>query len=111
MFVSLRLPIGARSVSEGKEVTLACAPGSNRVTSVFVVGVFLYLLAHLGVRLLESSSLRWDESEQVLFSQQLALGYNDQPPVYTWLLWGLFQLTGVSLLGVYLLKLLIVAAI
>ena len=71
----------------------------------------IYLAIHFILRLLESTSLRWDESEQTLFSQQLALGYNDQPPVYTWLLWSMFRLTGVSLVGVYLLKLLILAAI
>jgi 4-amino-4-deoxy-L-arabinose transferase-like glycosyltransferase len=71
----------------------------------------IYFGVHFILRLGESASLRWDESEQTLFSQQLALGYNDQPPVYTWLLWCMFRLTGVSLVGVYLLKMLILAAI
>jgi 4-amino-4-deoxy-L-arabinose transferase-like glycosyltransferase len=71
----------------------------------------VYLNAHLGLRLLESQSLRWDEAEQTLFTQRFAIGYNDQPPVYTWLLWSVFQVTGVSLIGIYLLKALILAAI
>lgn len=70
----------------------------------------IYLLVHFGLRLLEGNTLRWDESEQTLFSQRLALGYNDQPPVYTWLLWAIFQVTGVSVLGLHLLKSLILSA-
>lgn len=70
----------------------------------------IYLLVHFVLRVLEGEALRWDESEQTLFSQCLALGYNDQPPVYTWLLWIVFQVTGVSLLGLHVLKSLILTA-
>lgn len=81
--------------------------------SEFALAVLLagYLAAHLGLRLLEGECLRWDEAEQTLFTQQLALGYNDQPPVYSWLLASLFRVTGVSLTGVYLFKAVILGAI
>ncbi|MSR54548.1 MAG: hypothetical protein EXS09_14855 [Gemmataceae bacterium] len=76
-----------------------------------VAGVLpIYLLIHFALRLQEGNTLRWDESEQTLFSQRLALGYNDQPPIYTWLLWTVFQVTGVSLLGLHVLKSLILSA-
>lgn len=105
MLLEFRVLIRTRAARRG------LSKGFDRTTGVFVVGLIVYLLTHLGLRLLEGSSLRWDESEQMLFSQQLALGYNDQPPVYTWILWITFRLTGVSLVGVYLLKILIVASI
>ncbi len=89
-------------------ISLAVRPNAS---IIFIGAVSAYLLCHLGLRLFESTSLRWDESEQTLFSQQLALGYNDQPPVYTWLLVCMFRVTGVSLVGVYLLKILNLAAI
>jgi 4-amino-4-deoxy-L-arabinose transferase-like glycosyltransferase len=78
---------------------------------LFLVVLPAFLQLHLSLRLLEGGSLRWDECEQALFTQQLELGYNDQPPVYTWLLRGLMQLTGVSLVGVYLFKSLILGGI
>ena len=80
-------------------------------TFTFAMLFGVYLNVHLVLRLMEGASLRWDESEQTLFSQRLALGYNDQPPVYTWLLWCVFRFTGVSLAGVYILKLSIIACI
>lgn len=42
-------------------------------------------LAHVLVRVAISPALKWDEAEQMLWSQQLALGYGAQPPLYTWL--------------------------
>ena len=108
----LRPKIETQRVSETHFRLLPNASGFLCPMSIiFTTAVSVYLFAHLGLRLLESTSLRWDESEQTLFSQRFALGYNDQPPVYTWLLVCMFRVTGVSLVGVYLLKLLNLAAI
>ena len=60
--------------------------------------------AHVLVRVAVSPALKWDEAEQVLWSQQLALGYGAQPPLYTWLQWGVNQLFGPSVLALSLLK-------
>lgn len=48
--------------------------------------------------------MKWDEAEQILWSQQLALGYGPQPPLYTWLQWLVCQLLGPSVLALALLK-------
>lgn len=61
-------------------------------------------LAHVVVRVSLSSALKWDEAEQMLWSQELALGYGAQPPLYTWLQWGVNQLLGPSVLALSLLK-------
>ena len=61
-------------------------------------------LAHVVARLLVSPALKWDEAEQILWTQQLAWGYGAQPPLYTWLQWGMNQVFGPSVLSLSLLK-------
>ncbi len=61
-------------------------------------------LAHVAVRVAVSPALKWDEAEQMLWSQQLALGYGAQPPLYTWLQWAMNALFGPSVLALSLLK-------
>ncbi len=61
-------------------------------------------LAHVVVRVALSPALKWDEAEQMLWSQQLALGYGAQPPLYTWLQWGVNLLLGPSVLALSALK-------
>ena len=63
-----------------------------------------YFAAHTVVRTALSTSLDYDESEQVFLSQFLLLGYNSQPPLYTWIQKGLFELFGYSVLHLALLK-------
>ena len=66
--------------------------------------LLLLAAAHVAVRVALSPALKWDEAEQVLWSQQLAPGYGAQPPLYTWLQWGVNQLLGPSVLALSLLK-------
>ncbi len=61
-------------------------------------------LAHVAVRVSVSPALKWDEAEQMLWSQQLAWGYGAQPPLYTWLQWALNLVFGPSVLALSLLK-------
>ena len=63
-----------------------------------------FALAHVALRVATSPALKWDEAEQMLWSQQLALGYGPQPPLYTWLQWGMNQLLGPSVLALSALK-------
>lgn len=63
-----------------------------------------YFLYQVTARLLVSSTLDLDEAEQLILTRELRLGYGPQPPLYTWLQWLVFQLTGPSVLGLTLLK-------
>ena len=61
-------------------------------------------VAHVLVRVAISPALMWDEAEQVLWTQHLQWGYGAQPPLYTWLQWGVFQALGPTVLALSLLK-------
>ncbi|MFT3721642.1 glycosyltransferase family 39 protein [Pseudorhodoferax sp.] len=63
-----------------------------------------YFAAHVLGRTLVSPALELDEAEQALWTQQLQWGYGAQPPLYTWLQWGVFQVLGVSVFSLALLK-------
>lgn len=69
-----------------------------------------YFGAHIAARVFASGALELDEAEQALWTQQLAAGYGAQPPLYTWLQWLMFQLTGPSVFGLALLKNILLAA-
>lgn len=64
----------------------------------------LYFLLQLAARLLVSPGLELDEAEQLILTQQMSLGYGSQPPLYTWLLGGVFGLFGVNIFSLALLK-------
>ncbi len=64
----------------------------------------LFLGIHCGLRLAVSSSLNSDEAELVLFNQSLEWGYGFQPPLYSWLVWGVAQTFGISLLTLTLIR-------
>ena len=66
--------------------------------------LLLLAAAHVAVRVAISPALKWDEAQQILWTQELALGYGAQPPLYTWLQWGVNQVLGPSVLAVSLLK-------
>ncbi len=63
-----------------------------------------YFGLHLVVRVLLSSSLDLDESEQAAHAQKLLLGYGAAPPLYSWLQYPLFLLFGVGAFPIALLK-------
>lgn len=80
----------------------------NRISDViltrfplFIVG---YFILQVIVRLLTTDSVVIDESEQVMLTQYLALGYNSQPPLYTWLQKAVFLVFGENILAISLLK-------
>lgn len=78
----------------------AVAPSAAR----WLLALAVYLGAQVLARLWTGEALELDEAEQVLWTQRLALGYGAQPPLYTWLQRGVFELVGVSVLGLTLLK-------
>ncbi|ART57799.1 glycosyl transferase [Acidovorax carolinensis] len=63
-----------------------------------------FALAHIAVRVAVSPALKWDEAEQMLWTQQLSMGYGSQPPLYTWLQWLVNQVLGPSVLSLSVLK-------
>jgi 4-amino-4-deoxy-L-arabinose transferase-like glycosyltransferase len=60
--------------------------------------------AHIAIRVAISPALKWDEAQQILWTQHLQWGYGAQPPLYTWLQWGVVQLLGPCVLALSLLK-------
>ncbi|TWU41829.1 ArnT family glycosyltransferase [Novipirellula artificiosorum] len=70
----------------------------------FLIVVCVYFAIHVLVRVSVSSSLDFDETEQVFLSQWTLLGYNSQPPLYTWMQQGLFRVLGYNVFSLALLK-------
>ena len=59
--------------------------------------ISLYLLLHFILRVSFGPVLGLDDAEQALFAQQWALSYRfEQPPLFTWLLYPTFAITGVN---------------
>jgi len=69
-----------------------------------------YLLTHLLIRLIFSTTIQVDDAEQIRHAQNLLLGYPiPQPPLYSWLSWGSFQLFGSGLFALTLIKYILIA--
>lgn len=67
--------------------------------------IFLFCLFILFIRLfLRNQNLELDEAEQLVLAQQLSPGYPDQPPLYSWLQFLVFQIIGANLFSLALLK-------
>lgn len=75
-----------------------------RIGNAFLLGLACYFLLEVVIRVVMHGALELDEAEQAFAAQQLQLGYGPQPPLYTWMQWLVFQVTGVSILGLSLLK-------
>lgn len=82
------------------------APSTTRQILIWISS---YLLIHLAIRLLFSTTLQVDDAEQIRHAQYLSLGYPiPQPPFYSWLSWGMFQLLGTGLIALSILKYLLI---
>lgn len=77
------------------------SPALDRQALRWIAALFVLVMAS---RLLASHGVSWDQNEQLVWSQELALGYGPQPPLYTWLQWALVGVLGPSTLAVVLLK-------
>lgn len=70
-----------------------------------LAGVLLYVLVHAGFRLIASSTLGEDDTLDQILVQELRGGYNPrQPPLYDWVLYGVQQVTGPSLISFLAIK-------
>jgi 4-amino-4-deoxy-L-arabinose transferase-like glycosyltransferase len=63
-----------------------------------------YFLLEFLVRLAMPHSMRYDESQQALFSQWLTLGYDSQPPLYNWVQALVVSVFGLSLAAIAAVK-------
>lgn len=70
----------------------------------FIPFLFLYFATQLLLRVFISPSLELDESEQMLLAQQFAWGYNAQPPLYTWIQMIFFEIFGINIFTMSLMK-------
>ena len=73
--------------------------------------ILVYLGLHFVLRTLIPGGMSWDEAEQLVVTQDLALGYGQQPPLYNWIQWAVFAVTGPGMVGMALVKHLALAAI
>lgn len=80
------------------------SPHDGRSAWRWLALALLYFGAHALSRVLVSPAPELDEAEQLLWTRELAWGYGAQPPLYTWLQWAVFELTGPSIAGLALLK-------
>ncbi len=93
-----------RAVSNPASPWPAVARNEVPLAGGWWIALCAYFGAHVVLRVALGDGLELDEAEQVLWTQQLALGYGTQPPLYTWLQWAVFQVLGVSVTSLALLK-------
>lgn len=70
----------------------------------FLTGLATYFLLHLLIRATGSAALELDEAEQIVLAQWWLAGYSGQPPLYAWVQAGVFQLLGMNLWALSLVK-------
>lgn len=71
----------------------------GRAGTHFLFVLVAYFLLQVMLRVSSPAVLDLDESESILRSQQLQLGYGSQPPLYFWLQWLMFSLFGTNVLA------------
>jgi len=79
------------------------SPG-QAVPATWVLLLLAYLSLVAGLQAAVSPTLELDQAEQLILAQKLAWGYTNQPPLYTWLVWGLTALTGSVVFSLWALK-------
>jgi 4-amino-4-deoxy-L-arabinose transferase-like glycosyltransferase len=75
-----------------------------RRADAMIFAVAAYFALCVALRVFISPALEVDEGEQAFVSQFLALGYGPQPPFYNWLQYAVFEIFGVSLTALTVLK-------
>lgn len=76
----------------------------------FLLPVLLALAAQFALRMTYPHCVEPDDADLILFSQRPALGYSDQPPLYSWLCEGLFRVFGVGVVALTVMRTLVVFA-
>lgn len=70
----------------------------------FFLLIACYFSLHVVLRVFISDSLDYDEAEQALLGQWLLPGYTEQPPLYTWIQYLIFETLGRNVLSISLFK-------
>jgi 4-amino-4-deoxy-L-arabinose transferase-like glycosyltransferase len=70
----------------------------------FLVALVAYFLLQIAIRVAQGGSVEMDEAEQIFYAQHFRLGYDNQPPLYTWVQAAVFQAVGVNHFGLALIK-------
>ncbi len=70
----------------------------------FLILLLFYFVLQVILRIIISPNVGLDESEMLILTQKLSLGYNSQPPLYAWIQYLYFKLFGVNIFAMSLLK-------
>jgi 4-amino-4-deoxy-L-arabinose transferase-like glycosyltransferase len=87
------------------------AAGLFASPTTFFLWVGAYFVLQAILRIAISPAAELDEAEQLVLTQHLSWGYGLQGPLFTWLQRGLFELMGVSVAAMAVLKNALLAAI
>jgi 4-amino-4-deoxy-L-arabinose transferase-like glycosyltransferase len=95
-------------VTPGPSDAAADARAASRAGLILLLG---WVLLHVGLRLWISPVLTIDDAREAVLGQTLDWGYQrQQPPLYNWLVWAAFRLSGVSVLALTVVKYAVLAA-
>jgi len=94
------------TVRDASLTSAATTPLSRLIStpSRFLRLVALYFGVQIALRLITSPTADLDEGEQLVFTQVFQWGYGPQPPLYTWLQTVFFQVFGLSIFSLALMK-------
>lgn len=81
---------------------------SGNTAKKFLVFISVYVLLQFIARILLTDSLEIDEAEQVYLSQKILWGYNQQPPLYTWITALFIKLFGYSVASIIAFRFIII---
>jgi len=97
-------------MTQAEEISSRSADGDSSVQKFFPTARQLFLIlaiyfaAHIVIRSLLSNSVDMDEGDQMVLTQKLSWGYGPQPPLYSWVQIGFFQIFGVGIFALALWK-------
>ncbi|MBC8441425.1 MAG: glycosyltransferase family 39 protein [Deltaproteobacteria bacterium] len=77
---------------------------SDFVLNRFPLFIFCYFVLQILIRVITTNGVEIDESEQMMLSQYFSLGYNAQPPLYTWVQRIFFNIFGENIFAISSLK-------
>lgn len=104
MRMNIDAPSAMSAAHEVQAETLTTS-AQRRIAGLTVIGFAVYCLVVLAVKWLGFSSAVFDHAKEIYHAQELRWVYDAaNPPLYTWLLYGLQQLIGVRLSTVLILN-------